>query len=446
MKPTLPLLRRSCVFTFASLALSSALPLAAADSWPDFRGPDQNGQVGAAGLPLRWSESENVKWKTEIPFLGLSSPIVMDNQIWLTTATIEGHDFYVLCVDATTGEIIANQKLFHSDDPQSMGNGAQDNSYATPSAVIESGRVYVHYGEFGTACLDTATKEVIWKRDDLKCWHYRGASSSPVLCEDLLILTFDGADLQYLVALDKRTGETVWKTDRSVAWNDEHIDKQMVKDGDWRKAHSTPLIVSIDGNPVMCSTGAKAAYGYNPRTGEELWRVEHEAYSAAPRPVYHDGSFLIVTGFSKGAEMMSVKAGGRGVVTNTHVKWKLDKSFPKYSSPIVVDDLVYFAMDDSFLVCVESKTGETVWKGRVGGKYRACPIFADGRLYFFSLEGETTVIEPGREFKVLATNRLATEAPLDDPRRGPGFMASPAVVGKAMFLRTRHHLYRIESE
>lgn len=381
-----------------------------------------------------------------MPLLGLSSPIVSDNQIWLTTATVEGNDLYALCVDATTGEIIANEKLFHSDDPQSMGNGAKDNSYATPSAVIEPGRVYVHYGNVGTTCLDTVTREVLWKRDDLKCWHYRGASSSPVLFENLLILTFDGADLQYLVALDKQTGKTVWKTDRSAAWNDEHIDKQMVKDGDWRKAHSTPLIVSIDGKPVMCSTGAKAAYGYDPRTGKELWRVEHEAYSASPRPVYHDGSFIIVTGFSKGAEMMSVKSGGEGVVTDTHVNWKIDKSFPKYSSPIVVDDLIYFAMDDSFLVCLDAKTGEMVWKGRAGGKYRACPILADGKLYFFSLEGKTTVIEPGREFKVLATNSLATDAPLDDPRRGPGFMASPAVVGNAMILRTRHHLYRIESE
>lgn len=397
-------------------------------------------------MPSSWSESENVKWKTEMPLLGLSSPIVLDNQIWLTTATIEGNDFYVLCVDATNGEIILKEKLFHSDDPQSMGNGAKDNSYATPSAVIEPGRVYIHYGHFGTACLDTATKEVIWKRDDLKCWHYRGASSSPVLFEDLLILTFDGADLQYLVALDKRTGETVWKTDRSADWNDEDVDKQMVKEGDWRKAHSTPLIVDIDGKPVMCSTGAKAAYGYDPRTGKELWRVDHDAYSASPRPVYYDGNFIIVTGFSKGAEMMSVKAGGEGVVTDTHVNWKIDKSFPKYSSPILVDDLVYFAMDDSFVVCVEAETGETVWKGRVGGKYRACPIYVDGKLYFFSLEGQTTVIEPGREFKVLATNSLATDAPLDDPRRGPGFMASPAVVDDAMFLRTRYHLYRIESE
>lgn len=445
MKSASSLVRRLCAFAFASFALS--LPVSAADNWPDFRGPTGDGHVGgSAGVPLEWSESKNVKWKTEIPLLGLSTPIVMDNQVWLTTATEDGHDFYVLCVDATTGEVLSNQKVFHSDDPQSLGNGSRDNSYATPSAVIEPGRVYVHFGHFGTACLDTATREVLWKRDDLKCWHYRGASSSPVLFENLIILTFDGADLQYLVALDKRTGETVWKTDRSVAWNDEHIDKPMVRDGDWRKAHSTPLIVSIDGNPVMCSSGAKAAYGYDPRTGKELWRVEHQAYSSAPRPIFYDGQFIIVTGFSSGAEMMSVKAGGQGVVTDSHVTWKVEKSFPKYSSPILVDDLVYFAMDDTFLVCVEAKTGETVWKERAGGNYRACPIYADGRLYFFNVDGVTTVIKPGREYKVLATNRLATDAPQDDPRRGPGFMASPAVVGKAMFLRTRHHLYRIESE
>lgn len=440
--PTLSL--QFSAFTFASLTLS--LPLSAADSWTDFRGPSQDGHVDASELPLTWSESENVTWKTELPLLGLSSPIVIDNQVWLTTATEDGHAYYVLCVDATTGEILTNEKLFHSDDPQSLGNGAQDNSYATPSAVAEPGRVYVHYGHFGTACLDTETREVLWKRDDLKCWHYRGASSSPVIFGDLLILTFDGADLQYVVGLDKKTGETVWKTDRSAEWNDEDIDKQMVKDGDWRKAHGTPLIVSIDENPVMCSVGAKAAYGYDPRTGEELWRVDHEAYSSAPRPVFHDGHFIIVTGFSKGAEMMSVKAGGRGVVTDTHVAWRIAKSFPKYSSPIVVDDLIYYAMDDSFVVCVEAKTGEEVWKGRVGGKFRACPIYADGKLYFFSLEGETTILEPGREFKVLATNQLATDSPLDDPRRGPGFMASPAVVGDALILRTRHHLYRVEGQ
>jgi outer membrane protein assembly factor BamB len=444
MNPPLSLLPWLRAFIFASLL--PCLPLPAADSWPDYRGPNQDGHAGNPGLPLEWSESKNVKWKTEIPNLGLSSPVVMDNQVWLTTATEDGHDFYVLCVDATTGKMIANEKVFHSDSPQSMGNGAADNSYATPSAVLEPGRVYVHYGHFGTACLDTTTRKVLWKREDLKCWHYRGASSSPVLFENLIILTFDGADLQYVVALNKATGETVWKTDRTAIWNDEHIDKQMVKDGDWRKAHATPSIIMVEGKPVLCSVGAKAAYGYDPRTGKELWRLDHPAYSAAARPVYQDGRFIIVTGFSQGAEIMSVRAGGSGVINDTHVEWRLDKPFPKYSSPIVVNDLVYFAMDDSFVVCLEAKTGQEVWRGRLNGKFRACPIYADGKLFFFSLEGETNVIEPGREFKVVATNRLADNAPLDDPRRGPGFMASPAVIGKAMILRTRHHLYRIEAE
>lgn len=422
----------------------------AADNWPDFRGPWGDGHAAApgdtkpAGLPLHWSETENVKWRTEIPHLGLSSPVVMGGQVWLTTATEEGHDYFAICVDANTGKILANKKVFHSDEPEPLGNGSRDNSFATPSAVIEPGRVYVHFGSLGTACLDTATFEVIWKRNDMPCRHYRGASSSPVLFENLLILTFDGADLQYHIALDTKTGKTVWKTDRSAKWNDEHIDKQMVKDGDWRKAHSTPLIVNVNGRPLMFSVGAKAAYGYDPATGRELWRVDHEAYSAAPRPLFHNGHFIFVNGFSRGAQMWSVKAGGKGVVNDTHVKWKIDAPFPKYSSPILVGDLIYMALDDSFLACVNAETGETVWKERVGGKYRACPIFADGRLYFFSLEGVATVIKPGPTLEVLATNQLAENAPRDDPRRGPGFMASPAVVGKALFARSRHHLYRIE--
>ena len=442
---------RDSISVLAVAMLTFAGQASAADSWPDFRGPSGDGHASApgdaktAGLPLNWSEKKNIAWKTELPYLGLSSPVVMDGQVWLTTATVEGNDFFAICVDAKTGEILANKKLFHLEEPEPLGNGRRDNSYATPSAVIESGRVYVHYGSSGTACLDTKTFNVIWSRNDMPCRHYRGASSSPVLFEDLLILTFDGANLQYHIALDKRTGHSVWKTNRSAKWNDEHIEKQMVKDGDWRKAHSTPLIVNVDGKPLMFSVGAKAAYGYAPATGKELWRVDHEAYSAAPRPVFHKGHFIFVNGFSRGAQMWSVKAGGKGVVNDTHVKWKIDAPFPKYSSAILVGDLLYMALDDSFLACVNAGTGETVWKERVGGKFRACPIYADGRLYFFSLEGVATVVKPGPTFEVLATNQLAENAPRDDPRRGPGFMASPAVVGKAIFARSRHHLYRIET-
>jgi outer membrane protein assembly factor BamB len=417
--------------------LTWAAPAAGAD-WPEFRGPSGDGQAPALAegkslsLPLQWSETNHVRWKTAIPYRGWSTPVVMGGQAWLTTATEDGHDLFAIGVNAETGKILFNEKLFHWDNPEPLGNGASMNSYATPSPVIEAGRVYVHFGSLGTACLDTTTGKVRWKRDDLRCRHYRGASSSPVLFENLLILTMDGVDLQYVVALDKRTGETVWKANRSVAWNDENVPGQMAKDGDLRKAHSTPLIATVAGEPQMFSAGAKAAYGYDPRTGRELWRVEYSDWSVAPRPLYDQGLVFFVTGLMK-KELWAVRPDGQGDVTETHVAWKLGTHVGKYASPILVEGLIYTAAEESFITCVEAATGTVVWTERLGGKYAASPIYAGGRLYFFDQEGRTTVLKPGRTCQVLANNALAD-----------GFMASPAVSDKALLLRTRTHLYRIE--
>src|SRR5579872_1844638 len=243
--------------------------------WPEWRGPYQDGHVQAPGetngigLPLSWSETQNVTWKTEIPYRGWSTPAVLQGQVWVTTATPEGHDFYAICADASSGQVLFNKKLFHCDNPEPLGNNV--NAYATPSPVIEPGRVYIHFGSYGTACLDTRDANVLWQRDDLRCRHYRGPSSSPILFRDMLILTMDGVDLQYLIALDKKTGRTIWKTDRSVEWNDADVPGQMARDGDLRKAHSTPILVSYDGTQQLLSTGAKAAYGYDPVSGKELW-------------------------------------------------------------------------------------------------------------------------------------------------------------------------------
>jgi outer membrane protein assembly factor BamB len=421
---------------FLSLLLVLGWQVARAD-WPEFRGPKGDGHVSArgdaVGLPLHWSETNNIKWRTEIPERGWSTPVIMGGQVWLTTATVDGHDFFAISVDAETGKVRVNEKVFHSDNPESLGNGASMNSYATPSSVIEPGRVYVHFGSFGTACLDSDTGKVLWKRDDLPCRHYRGPSSSPVMFENLLILTMDGANLQYVVALDKKTGKTVWKTDRSAVWGDENVPGQMARDGDLRKAHSTPLIVSAAGKPQMLSAGAKAAYGYDPRTGRELWKVQHPDFSVAPRPVFDGGLAFIVTGLTK-KELWAVKTDGHGDVTDTGVAWKLKKGVGKYASLILVDGLIYTASDESFISCIEAATGQTVWTERVGGKYAASPIYADGRLYFCSQDGTTLVLKPGRTLQVLATNTLAS-----------GFMASPAVSGKALFLRTKTHLNRIEA-
>jgi len=422
-----------------SLSLLVFGALAVRADWPEFRGPWGDGHVAAPGdthpigLPLHWSETNNVKWKTEIPHRGWSTPVVMGGQVWLTTATEDGHDFFAISVDAESGKIRFNEKVFHSDNPEPLGNGASMNCYATPSPVIEPGRVYVHFGSFGTACLDRETGKVLWKRNDLPCRHYRGPSSSLITFQNLLILTMDGADFQYHVALDKKTGETVWKTFRSVVWNDENVPGPMARDGDLRKAHSTPLIVNAAGKAQMLSAGAKAAYGYDPGTGRELWKVQYPDWSVAPRPLFDQGLAFIVTGLTK-KELWAVKTDGQGDVTDTGVVWKLKTHVGKYASPILVDGLIYTAAEESFVTCVEAATGQIVWTERIGGKYAASPIFADGRLYFFDQEGTTRVLKLGRTLEILATNTLAD-----------GFMASPAVAGKAFFLRTKTHLYRIES-
>ncbi len=405
--------------------------------WPEFRGPWGNGLVQAAGetkpldLPLQWSETENVKWKTEIPFQGWSTPVALNGQIWLTTATPEGNDFYAICVDAGTGAIKYNEKLFHCDNPEPLGNNV--NCYASPSPVIEAGRVYVHFGSYGTACLDTGTGKVLWQRQDLPCRHYRGPGSSPILFENLLVLSFDGVDVQYLTALDKMTGRTVWKTDRTTAWKDLDEQGKPKREGDFRKAFSTPIVIEAAGKLQLISLGSSAVYSYEPRTGKEIWKTHNAAYTPASRPVFGKDLVLVITGRGE-AELLAVRPDGQGDVTDTHIAWKAEgRIVPQEPSPILIDDLLYLVSDDGIATCLEAATGQQIWSEKLGGNYMASPIYAAGRLYFSSSQGKTTVLKAGRSFEIMATSKLDA-----------GFMASPAVLGRALILRTKTHLYRIE--
>jgi outer membrane protein assembly factor BamB len=265
----------------------------------------------------------------------------------------------------------------------------------------------------------------------LPCRHFRGPSSSPVLFENLLIITLDGVDLQYTVALNKSTGATVWKTPRSATWNDAD-EGPLAKIGDHRKAHSTPIIAIVNGKAQLFSSGAKAAYGYDARSGEELWKVTHSDYSSAPRPNFDHGIAYFVSGTSK-SDLFAVKPDGHGDVTQTHVLWHLRTHVGKFSSPIIVDGLIYTAASESFVSCVDATNGEVVWTERLGGNFEASPIYANGLLYLFDQEGKGIVLRPGRTCTVLQTNKLDS-----------GLMACPAVSGKALILRTKTHLYRIE--
>lgn len=410
----------------SAVILSACCSLAQAD-WPDWRGPTSDGRSDATGLPLTWSETENVVWKTAIHDLGHSTPVVWGGQLWLTTATRDGGSLYAVCVDLNTGEVLHDIEVFQTNQPQHIN---PQNSYATPSVVVEAGRVYVHFGTFGTACLDSKTGEVLWRRTDLHCQHLQGPVSSPVLFEDLIILHFEGIDVQFIAALDKKTGGTAWL---------EHRPRELYESVEplfLRKAYHTPVIVEVDGKAQLVSNGALLVTGHEPHTGKELWRVRYGVDSTISRIVSGHGLFFVNCGGAPGAtQLWAVRQGGAGDVTDSHVVWKMTEDVPLESSPVLVDDLLYTISDSGVLVCTEAMTGETVWSERLRGKYGASLLYADYRIYISSMQGKTTVIEPGRTFRVLAVNEL-----------DGGFWASPAVAGRSLLLRTKTHVYRIQSD
>ena len=426
-----------------SLAVTLATHLATAnEAWPQFRGPTGDGHSDSKPLPTNWSETKNIKWKTAIHGRAWSSPVVLGRQVWLTTATEDGRELSAICVERDSGKIANDLKLFDVEKPQFAH---KFNTYASPTPVIEKGRVYVTFGSPGTACLDSDSGKMLWQRRDFECNHYRGAGSSPILFGNLLLMNFDGSDHQFIVALDKTTGKTVWQVKRSLDYKDLGPDGKPESEGDWRKAFATPHVATIEGQPVLLSQGAKAFYAYVPTSGEELWRIEERtSHSAGTRPVIGHGLIFVPSGWSTG-QLLALQPGKKGDVLDVNAPaeagaaqqlravWKSKRNVPRKPSLTLVDDLLFMIDDGGIASCVEAKTGAEVWRERVAGNYSASPLYADGRLYFFSEEGKATVVAAAREFKVIAENSFAD-----------GFMASPAAAGKALFLRTKTSLYRVE--
>ncbi len=407
------------------LAVMICMGAAHADgNWPAWRGPTADGKSDAAGLPLLWSETENIVWKTGIHDLGYSTPVVWGDQIWLTTAKEDGTTLYAVCIDLNSGRVIRDIEVFRPENPPHINPA---NSYATPSAVLEEGRVYVHYGTFGTACIDRLSGEILWRRSDLNCDHMQGPASSPVLFEDLLILTLEGIDKQFMAALDKKTGATVWLYNRPA---DIYTpDTKPV----FRKSFQTPAIIDVDGNPQLVSNGAFLVTGHEPRTGKEIWRVRYGVDSTISSIVHGHGLLFVNTGGHPGeSELLAIREGGKGDVINSHVVWKMTKDTPFQTSPVLVGDLLYTVTDEGVLTCMEAMTGKPVWSQRLKGKFGASPLATADRIYIWNAKGKTTVFAPGREYRELAVNQLDGE-----------LWTSPAVAGKALLLRTKTHLYKI---
>jgi outer membrane protein assembly factor BamB len=401
------------------LALSLLLALAAlgsvlrADDWPQFRGPSGQGLAADAGVPLAWSESQNIVWKTPVPGRGWSSPVVAAGRVWLTTSVNDkGASLRAMAFEVAGGKEAANVEVFRL---RSADLANPKNSHASPTPIVEGDRVYVHFGAAGTAALSTSG-EVVWKtRFPYESQH--GNGGSPVLYGDLLIFSCDGSNEAFVVALDKRTGKVRWKTSRRQPWD---------------QAYSTPLMIRVGDRDQLVSVGAYRAAAYDPETGKEIWRVSYaDGFSNVPRPVFGHGLVYIATGFQQ-PSLLAVRADGSGDVTKTHVAWTLKRGAPLTPSPLLVGDELFVVNDGGIATCLDAKSGATHWVQRLGGAFSASPVFADGRIYFLSEEGMSTVLAPGKEFRKLA------ESSLDG-----AILASMAVAERSIFIRTMTHLYRV---
>jgi outer membrane protein assembly factor BamB len=409
--------RRRVVLALAAFA---SAPLFAED-WPQFRGPGGQGHSAEQGLPLEWSESKGIAWKVPVPGRGWSSPVVAGGRVWLTSAVSEadsgrrtaGGDVSLraLAHDAKTGKAVIDVEVFR--------RGAEllnkKNSHASPTPIVEGDRVYVHFGADGTAALTTAGA-IVWKRRET-CVTQHGGGGSPALYGDLLIANCDGADAAFVVALDKATGKVKWKTMRREPWS---------------QAYTTPLVVRVGDRDQLVSVGAHHAAAYDPANGRELWHVSYgDGFSNVPRPVAGHGLIYVTTGFHQ-PSLLAVRPDGKGSVTRTHVAWTLTRGVPFTPSPLLVGDHLYMVNDAGIASCVDARTGAVLWQQRLEGGFSASPIYADGRIYFQSEAGVTTVIRPGARYEPLASNVLDGAT-----------LASMAASDGALFIRSATHLYRI---
>ena len=395
-----------------------------AENWPEFRGPTGQGLSTAKGLPVAWSDSKNVAWKQPIPGEGWSSPIYVDEKIYLTSAVpvkdgAEGdRDLAAFCLDARTGEIIWRKDVFLQ-----LGKDAprihKKNSHASPTPLLYDGRVYVHFGHQGTACLDLKG-EVIWKQTDLKYRPVHGAGGSPILVDDHLIYSADGGREQVVVALRKDSGKVAWKTKREVT---------ALK----KFAFSTPLLIEVNGRKQVVSPGSHAVNAYDPKTGTEIWKVRTNGYSTIPRPVYGNGLIFLCTGYDS-PELYAVRLDGEGDVTDTHIAWRLAKGVPHTASLLLSGKELYMVSDRGVASCFDAATGKEHWRERLGGNYSASPLVADGLVYFLSEDGKGTVVKAGKTFQQVAVNEL-----------GERTLASYAVGGGDLFIRSAEHLYRFQA-
>lgn len=397
-----------------------AFLLIAAD-WAQFRGPTQQGHSDAKNLPIEWSPEKNVKWKIVVPGLGWSSPVIVKDVIYLTTAVEVEKDvsLRVLALNAANGETIWNQeirKLTNKDVPRSHSK----NSNASPTAIVENDLVYVHFGHLGTACLKAKSGEIAWSNFELGYKPVHGNGGSPTLHDGKMIFSIDGIDRQEVVALNAKDGQLAWRTKRNT------------KPGR-PFSFSTPTVIELHGKTQLISQGSDVVMSLNPKTGEEFWRFGYEGYSVVPRPVFADGMLYCCTSYDT-SKLLAIKPSDQsGELKPADLLWSTDKNVPHNPSLIYHDGLLYGVSDKGVANCWDAKTGKVYWSERVGNAYSSSILHAGDKLYLQSEDGEGTVLKVGKTFELIKSNKLKERS-----------LASYGVAGNALIIRTEKHLYRIE--
>ncbi len=406
---------------FVAACMLLVCRLAPAENWTRFRGENGQGHSSETDLPLNWSATENVSWKTAIPVGGWSSPIVFEDRIFVTTATEEGASCRVLCIDREDGAILWNREV-HRQVP---GPKRAQNSYATPTPVTDGERVYAVFSDGFVVAVDYSG-ETVWKNEEVDFHSLHGLGASPILVDDLLVMPFDGSsreettigwkkpwDRAVVMAFDKLTGEVRWRGKR----------------GESRVGHVTPI--TIDEGDLIVSAAGDRVQGFDAATGERLWSVYSQGEGVTPSPVVGDGVLFTSSGF-EAPTTRAIRLGGRGDVTDSHIAWEQRRGVPALASPLFVSPHLYTISRENILHCLDATSGEVVWLERLEGTHSASPIYADGRIYILSEEGVTRVLEPGDEYKEIARNELNEKC-----------LATMAVSEGQFFIRGVEHLYCI---
>lgn len=415
------------VFAWLFLGPGILLSQNSAD-WTHFRGSALNGIAPDGIYPLSWSDSTNIAWKFDEEGRGWSSPVVFDNQVWMTTASPDGSEMKAVCIDFVSGKKLYDILLF---TPETVYRKHSVNSYATPTPAIEDGFVYVHFGRYGTACINTANGKKVWSRTDMICEHVQGPGSSLLLHEEKLFVHMEGTDVQEIYCLDKSSGKTIWMAER-----DSSLYATLAEIG--KKAYTTPVVIEAGGRELLISNGSAVCNAYDIETGKEIWYIVQGEDSTISMPTEYNGKIYFYTAFvtpeegEKFCELWCVDPSGEGELS-ANIIWRISSPILQLLTPVIYDGLLYTVDTKGVFHCLDAQTGKSIWQKRLKGKYNASPIVAGDRLYLCSTRGEVLVIETGKEFRETATNKLPGE-----------IWATPAFYEESILLRTSKALYRIQ--